>query len=76
MRIIPDGVQEHIYESSTAGDFEYFDVADTIEITDAEWEAIYNGYQLWLVKKTYLVSGKKLFAQYLRDLISLAGEGK
>ena len=42
--------------------------ADTIEITDAEWQTIYLTYEHSYFKGT--------FPQYIRALISLTGEGK
>ena len=44
-----------------------------IEVTDAEWATIYRGFPKWYeqVGNRY----RKHFADYLRDLISLTGEG-
>jgi hypothetical protein len=76
MRIIPDGVT--LWYPNLDGHNEKC----TIEITDGEWDEIING---WITdnqisiktegNRNFIVDSKP-FPQYLRDLISLAGEGK
>jgi hypothetical protein len=75
MRIIPDGIAPHNHEIAYGiGEYPHFDVADTIEISDAQLDWIgwnhyndcWNEYNGWI----------KGLSQYLRELISLTGEGK
>jgi hypothetical protein len=70
MRIIPDDVKAVKRTRSGSPENEpenaYWE-SDTIEITDAEWDEIWLDYEQ--------ESKGQGFGKYLRDLISLAGEG-
>jgi hypothetical protein len=69
MRIIPDDA-ELLSLDGMIRTIDCYDIVDTIEITDDEWDEIYEAYdypEMWdtRLERTYT------FAQYLRQLISL-----
>jgi hypothetical protein len=70
MRIIPEGIKPHDENIVGIGDYPHFDVDDTIEITDAEWDAIFKEFGHWFYKHQ---DGTP--SQYLRELISLQMRG-
>ena len=73
MRIIPDDEKAHRIEKQDVGGFMYC-LDSGIEITDAGWDEILVAYC-----DAYYSAYNKFevpFSQYLRELISLAGEGK
>jgi len=77
MRIIPDAPMSsihivHNWQKVAETEECFYLASDTIEISDAEWESIWQGYYEVAVNRNY--SGN--FAEYLRALISLTGEGK
>ena len=85
MRIVKEGADGHKWGFALEGhpqtDIEVFDINDTIEITDAEWDEIFAGYFLQFENSRYTSEGvihitANQFSQYLRELISLTGEGK
>jgi hypothetical protein len=83
VRIIPNGIKPHNEELVGRGECPHFDVADTIKITDAQWNEIgtnwvkEGGHKKWLVG---VEGGKfhyeqvKPFSQYLNELIQLKRE--
>jgi hypothetical protein len=84
MRIIPDGFEAIEKSITVAATHEikwihFFMEGDTIEITDAEWDEISHQYAIRGYDKataTWGYTEPKPFSQYLRDLISLTGEGR
>ncbi len=82
MRIIPDDVPSAITPNGQL----IITAKNTLEITDAEWQLILNGYldEQHLVAEGedgYIVynedmKGFKHFPQYLRELVSLKRAGK
>ena len=80
MRIIPDETKiTYLIDShpDTPEDADYMEVCerDTIEITDAEWDEIYEAFAYWPAMNDPIWTGNRPanFAEYLRDLISLTG---
>jgi hypothetical protein len=80
MRIIPDDVKIETRPSSHSSQYyvDSYNKSDTIEITDAEWDEIYEHYDDLLNNRlagqNYMKDGFVPFSQYLRELISLTGE--
>lgn len=67
MRIILDDATEYQAGRSYVDITPCYAIADTIEISDAEWDEIYDGYcPVW-----YSNGSKYTFAQYLRELLEL-----
>lgn len=75
MRIVPDDAKFNLRDKTKVGHFKSyeptFDVADTIEITDSEWDTIGHDYRCNL---RLAADPSKLlkFSQYLHQLIELA----
>jgi hypothetical protein len=79
MRIIPGDIEPHTHEIVGIGEVAHFDAADTIEITDAEWDGIYNAFRSQGYDPATNTWGAPLvqsFSQYLKELIQLKEEQK
>jgi hypothetical protein len=77
VRIVPDNAKFGLRDKTKVGFFKSyeptFDIKDTIEITDDEWDEIYEGYDEPTQWQRRFNTGLS-FAQYLRELLKLKRE--
>jgi hypothetical protein len=79
MRIVKPDAEPRKYITADGAFKTYAYVShDTIEISDTEWDEIYETYAYWpAMNDPIWKDGRPVnFAEYLRELISLAGEGR
>jgi len=79
MRIVKEGAEQHTHPTTDGTEYPHYDIADTIEITDAELIAIIANFVVEhgrMERPNVYTIEHWAFPQYLRDLISLTGEGR